>query len=211
MKASRARRRVPRREASSTSASRISNGGTPSAAGDALQTLPAIVPRFWIWTAPMSRAATFSASKAGGRSAIAISLHVVRRADTHRVAFEARAAQRGYVGHVDVSPSNGRSPALGKMSVAPAMTRASPPASNPSASSRSEGRAYMRAAHASDVCIQMIERNQRVVKDLCEFGTCQTLAAPGGERSIAPDQAGASAKDCLSLSLQASQKSGRRR
>jgi hypothetical protein len=39
--------------------------------------LPAIVPRFWIWAAPTSRAATFSASKAGGRSALAISLHVV--------------------------------------------------------------------------------------------------------------------------------------
>src|ERR1700733_2464563 len=51
------------------------------------------------------------------------------------------------------------------MSVAPAMTRAPPSASNPSASSRSEGRAYMRAAHASDVCMQMIERNRRLVKD----------------------------------------------
>jgi hypothetical protein len=45
----------------------------------------------------------------------------------------------------------------------------------------------------------MIERIRRLVKDLCEFGTCQTLAAPDGERSIAPDARGASAKDCLSL------------
>src|ERR1700722_14357981 len=51
------------------------------------------------------------------------------------------------------------------MSVAPAMMRAPPSASNPSASSRSEGRAYMRAAQASDVCIQMIEWNPRFVKD----------------------------------------------
>ena len=51
------KRRTPRLEASSTSASRASSGGTPSAAGEALQRLPAIVPRFWIWTAPISRAA----------------------------------------------------------------------------------------------------------------------------------------------------------
>src|SRR5580693_332687 len=50
------------------------------------------------------------------------------------------------------------------MSVAPATTRA-PSASNPRASSRWEGRAYMRTAHAPDVCMQMIEPSPRFVKD----------------------------------------------
>ncbi len=40
-----------------------------SAAGEALQTLPARVPAFWICTPPISRAASFSPSKQGGRSA----------------------------------------------------------------------------------------------------------------------------------------------
>jgi len=57
----------------------------------------------------------------------------------------------------------------------------------------------MWAAHAANVCMQMIERIRRLVKDLCEYGTCQTLAAPGGERSFAPGTAGASPKDCLAL------------
>jgi len=48
--------------------------------------------------------------------------------------------------------------------------------------------------------MQMIERIRRPVKDLCEFGTCQTLAAPG-ERSFAPGTAGASPKDRLALSM----------
>ena len=47
---------------SSTSAPRASNAGMPSAAGDALQTLPATVPVFWICTPPTSRAAAFRAS-----------------------------------------------------------------------------------------------------------------------------------------------------
>src|SRR5271165_4325090 len=83
------------------------------------------------------------------------------------------------------------------MSVAPAMMRAPPSASNPSASSRSEGRAYMRAAHASDVCMQMIERIRRLVKDLCGFSTCQTLPAASGH--LRQNAAGALPKDCLSL------------
>src|SRR5277367_6087308 len=62
------------------------------------------------------------------------------------------------------------------MSVAPAMTRALLSVSNPSASSRSEGRAYMRAAHASDVCMQMIERNRRLVKDRRMLGVAYQTA-----------------------------------
>ena len=54
--------RTPSVEASSTSASRVSSGGTPSAAGEALQRLPATVPAFWIWIEPTSRAASFSPS-----------------------------------------------------------------------------------------------------------------------------------------------------
>ena len=50
---------------------------TPSAAGEALQRLPAIVPRFWICTEPTSRAAALSASRAGGSGAAIISDHVV--------------------------------------------------------------------------------------------------------------------------------------
>jgi hypothetical protein len=71
-------RRVPEREASSTAASRTRSGGTPSAAGEALQRLPARVPRFWIWIDPTSRAAALSASKGAGSGAARISLQVVR-------------------------------------------------------------------------------------------------------------------------------------
>jgi hypothetical protein len=49
----------------------------PSAAGEALQTLPATVPTFWICTPPTSRAAALRASKSGGRSARITSLQVV--------------------------------------------------------------------------------------------------------------------------------------
>ena len=66
------KRRAPARDSSSTSASRVSSGGTPSAAGEALQRLPATVARFWIWIEPTSRAAAFSASKQAG-SGVAMS------------------------------------------------------------------------------------------------------------------------------------------
>ena len=59
----------PPAERSSTSASRSSSAGTPSAAGEALQRLPATVPAFWICTQPTSRAACFSASKAAAACA----------------------------------------------------------------------------------------------------------------------------------------------
>ena len=54
---------VPFRERTSTAASRVSSGGTPSAAGEALQTLPHTVPAFWICTPPTSWAASLSPSK----------------------------------------------------------------------------------------------------------------------------------------------------
>ena len=68
MKSASGRCRAASAERNSTSASSIISGGTPSAAGEALQRLPAIVPTFWICTEPTSRAACFNASKAGGRS-----------------------------------------------------------------------------------------------------------------------------------------------
>ena len=55
-------RRSPPALRISSSASRVSSGGTPSAAGDALQRLPAMVARFWICTEPSSRAAAFKPS-----------------------------------------------------------------------------------------------------------------------------------------------------
>ncbi len=63
------RRRAPARSGSSTSASSASKAGTPSAAGEALQRLPATVPAFWICTPPTSRAAAFRPSNSGGSSA----------------------------------------------------------------------------------------------------------------------------------------------
>ena len=89
--------RVACREAQaiSTSASRISSAGTPSAAGEALQILPATVPVFWIWTEPTSRAACFSASKAGGSGCAMMSVQLVRAPMTRWVARLGDAAQFG--------------------------------------------------------------------------------------------------------------------
>ena len=70
--------RLPPCDASSTSASSTISAGTPSAAGEALQRLPATEATFWICTEPTSRAACFSASKAGGRGWRMSSVQVVR-------------------------------------------------------------------------------------------------------------------------------------
>ena len=72
-----ARAAAPRADASSTTASRASRLGMPSAAGEALQTLPAIVARAWIWSPPIASAAARSPSKSGGRSASTMSVQVV--------------------------------------------------------------------------------------------------------------------------------------
>ena len=53
------------------------SGGTPSAAGEALQRLPPIVPAFWICSPPTSRAASWRPLNQGGRSARASVLQVV--------------------------------------------------------------------------------------------------------------------------------------
>jgi hypothetical protein len=68
--------RTPRHEAISTIASRASRLGRPSAAGDALQTLPTTVARFWIWSPPIAWAATLSPWKRGGSGCSATSVHV---------------------------------------------------------------------------------------------------------------------------------------
>ncbi len=49
----------------STSASSASRPGTPSAAGEALQMLPAKVPAFWIWRPPTSRRGLLQAVEQG--------------------------------------------------------------------------------------------------------------------------------------------------
>ncbi len=81
---------MPRLETNSTSASSVSSGGTPSAAGEALQRLPAMVPRFWICTEPTSRAASFNASQARGSGVSIISRPSGRAADAdrRRLAFD---------------------------------------------------------------------------------------------------------------------------
>ena len=68
--------------------------GVPSAAGEALQTLPATVPAFWICTPPTSRAAAFSASNSGGSSARMTSLQVVVAPIDQPRVVAADAAQR---------------------------------------------------------------------------------------------------------------------
>ena len=65
-------RRMPRREASSISASSASRFGVPSAAGEALHRLPHSVPAFWIWTPPTAPAARFSPSNSGGSAGLAM-------------------------------------------------------------------------------------------------------------------------------------------
>ena len=79
----------------------------------------AIVPRFWICTAPISRAAAFSASKAGGRSAPSRSRSRSSPRRCGRRRRRARTAQRIRSKHRRKPPCSGRSPAPGKMSVAP--------------------------------------------------------------------------------------------
>src|SRR5689334_11229159 len=61
------------------------------------------------------------------------------------------------------------------------MTRAPLSANNPSASSRLEGRAYMRPAHTSDVCMQMILWNRRLVKDPLAFYAREARIPPISE------------------------------
>jgi hypothetical protein len=51
--------------------------GVPSAAGDALQMLPAMVPAFWTWSPPISLAAATRHLKSGGKPASTMSLQVV--------------------------------------------------------------------------------------------------------------------------------------
>ena len=69
-------RRNPAGDAISTSASSARNGGTPSAAGEALHRLPATVPAFCIWMDPTSRPAAFSPSKYRGSGVRMNSLQV---------------------------------------------------------------------------------------------------------------------------------------
>ena len=61
-------RRVPVADNASTEPFSTKSGGTPSAAGEALQILPAIVARFWICMEPTSFAANCKALKASGNS-----------------------------------------------------------------------------------------------------------------------------------------------
>ena len=70
-------RRAPWVLASSTPASSDNRAGMPSAAGEALQMLPARVALFWICTPPISRAASFSPSNRGGNLASIRSVQVV--------------------------------------------------------------------------------------------------------------------------------------
>ena len=134
-KSPRGSRRVIRAVASSTSAPRDSNGGTPSAAGDALHRLPAIVPTFWIWIDPTSRAACFSPLNAAGRSAFTISVQVVAAPIVHPsfVRVMPRSSDRREIS--SKVPRNCLSPCAGNQSVPPAITDAGPAASLFSASS----------------------------------------------------------------------------
>ena len=56
----------PARSPARRSASSASRYGAPSPAGEAVQMLPTSVPRFWICTPPISRAASFRPSNSGG-------------------------------------------------------------------------------------------------------------------------------------------------
>ena len=64
-------RRGPAGPHATTSAPYASSGGAVSAAGEALQMLPARVARLRIWTEPTTAAASASAGKCGGRRASA--------------------------------------------------------------------------------------------------------------------------------------------
>jgi hypothetical protein len=70
-------RREPFADASSTSASRASRFGSPSAAGEALHTLPTTVARAWIWAPPMASAAALRPSNSRGNLASTRSVQVV--------------------------------------------------------------------------------------------------------------------------------------
>ena len=126
MKSLSSRRRTPEQEVNSTSASRIRRGGTLSAAGEALQRFPAIVPRFCTCTAPTSRAAARNASKQRGREAAAISLQVV--APPMRTSSGENSIPRNSPTRETsmTAPLTLRLPSAGKKSVPPASTCPSP-------------------------------------------------------------------------------------
>ena len=65
----RRRRRSPRADPTTKEASVASRTGSVSPAGDAFTTLPPIVPRFWIWAAPIVAAASTSAGRCSRQSA----------------------------------------------------------------------------------------------------------------------------------------------
>ena len=67
----------------------------PSPAGEAVQMLPASVPRFWICAPPTSRAASFRPSNSGGSSARIRSVQVVSAPMRQCVAVLGDAAQAG--------------------------------------------------------------------------------------------------------------------
>ena len=78
MKSASGRLRLSSALASSTEAPSASRFGTPSAAGEALQRLPTMVPAFCTCTPPTSRAAAFRPSKQAGSSARSRSVQVTR-------------------------------------------------------------------------------------------------------------------------------------
>ena len=94
----RARRAAP---PSTNSASTASRTGSVSPAGEALATLPPIVPRFWIWAAPIVAAASTSAGQVLAAQRRAADLRVGRqraRARARRRRARSRAARRAATG-----------------------------------------------------------------------------------------------------------------
>ena len=93
----------------------------PSPAGEAVQMLPASVPRFWICTPPTSRAASLRPSNSGGSSARMTSVQVVSAPMRQRCRLLGDAAQAGQGGDVEdvrvahVAPAGARR--LGRIDV----------------------------------------------------------------------------------------------
>ena len=144
--------REPPRCCNRTRAFRTSSAGTPSAAGDALQRLPATVPRFWIWRPPTSWAASRTQSNHAGRSESIASVHVTSAPSSTRsgkrripasVSMPVMSRTGGLSGWSRPRrPQPTAAASAGYTSVPPARIRCGRPLRRRSASRRLCGRAY---------------------------------------------------------------------
>ena len=118
--------------------------GTESAAGDALHRFPPRLQRLWIWSDPISPAASTRPGKAAASSASSVRRTVgVAAPIVQPESFSSATTRRSIrLRSTRLSGSGRPARSCGIRSVAPAKTRAPPDASSPTASSTDVGETY---------------------------------------------------------------------